>query len=161
MTLILIDGYNCRFFAKIGNTMNNSLPKGKIPTVFVSSTCYDLSQIRLDLKIFLEEQLGFEALLSEFNSFPLSPGLNSIENCLKNVKERADLFVLIIGGRYGHITDKGKSVTNLEYLQARAKKIPIYVFIDFKILTTLTLWKDNKAGDFSSITYGIFRTLQN
>lgn len=42
-----------------------------IPTVFVSSTCYDLSQVREDLKDFFEDNYGFNALLSEFDSFQL------------------------------------------------------------------------------------------
>lgn len=33
--------------------------KGKVPTAFLSSTCYDLRQIRTDLKDFFEKDLGF------------------------------------------------------------------------------------------------------
>lgn len=123
---------------------------GRIPTVFVSSTCYDLSQIRSDIKNFLEDQLGYEALLSEFESFPLNPNISKVENCLRVVRERADVFVLIVGARYGYVTDTGKSITNLEFLEAKTKGIPIYVFIDKKILYYLPIWKANPTGDFSS-----------
>ena len=37
-----------------------------IPVVFVSSTCYDLKQVREDLKDFFEINYGFQAMLSEF-----------------------------------------------------------------------------------------------
>lgn len=40
------------------------MPKGYSPAVFVSSTCYDLSQIRADLKIFIES-IGLDPALSE------------------------------------------------------------------------------------------------
>ena len=60
-------------------------------------------------------------------------------------------FVLVVGGRYGYVTDKGKSVTNLEYLTAREKHIPIYVFIDKKVLNIMEIWKSNPNADFSSV----------
>jgi hypothetical protein len=67
------------------------------------------------------------------------------------VRDRADLFVLIVGGRYGSAADGGRSVTNLEYLEARAKGIPIYVFVQEPILNTLRIWQGNAAADFSAI----------
>ena len=121
------------------------------PTVFVSSTCYDLKQIRNDLKHFVEDELGYAALLSESDSFPVDPTISIFENCVRNVDERADLFVLIIGGRYGFVTDSGQSVTNIEYLHARQKNIPIYVYIDKSILSNIPLWKENPNGSFKSI----------
>lgn len=123
---------------------------GRMPTIFVSSTCYDLGQIRSDIKDFVEKQLGYEALLSEFESFPLNPNISKVENCLRAVRERADIFVLIVGARYGHVTDTGKSITNLEFLEAKTKGIPIYVFVDKKISYYLPIWKTNPTGDYSS-----------
>ena len=43
------------------------------PTVFVSSTCLDLKQIREDIKEFLDSNYGFDTILSEFESFPIDP----------------------------------------------------------------------------------------
>ncbi|MDR1410293.1 MAG: DUF4062 domain-containing protein [Oscillospiraceae bacterium] len=103
---------------------------GRKPTVFISSTCYDLKQIRADIKIFFDEQLGYDVLLSEYDSFPLDPNAGTVDNCLRAVDERADIFVLIVGCRYGSVTETGRSVTNLEYLKAKAKGIPIYAFVD-------------------------------
>ena len=37
------------------------------PSIFVSSTCYDLKQIRQDIREFIEADLGYEAILSEGN----------------------------------------------------------------------------------------------
>lgn len=124
--------------------------KGKVPTVFLSSTCYDLRQIRADLKRFFEEALGFDILLSEFSSFPVNPDTNTIDNCTEAVKEYADILVLVVGGRYGCVTDSGKSITNLEYITAKEKGIPIYVFIDRNVMNMINLWKDNPTMDFSS-----------
>lgn len=125
--------------------------KGRKPTVFVSSTCYDLKQIRGDLKNVIEKDLGFEAMLSEYNSFPIDPSLSTVENCLRVVEERVDIFLLVIGGRYGSTLDNGKSVTNLEYLRAKAKGIPIYVFVDKRILSNISLWRDNPSMNFTAV----------
>jgi hypothetical protein len=122
---------------------------GYEPSVFVSSTCYDLSQIRRDLFEFIES-LGMNPVLSEFNSFPVDPNLDAVGNCLSRVNSNADIFVLIVGGRYGSQTESGKSVTNLEYLEAKATGIPCYIFIQKAILSTLPLWRNNPAADFSS-----------
>lgn len=123
---------------------------GHPPSVFVSSTCYDLAQIRRDLREFIVS-LGMNPVLSEFSSFPVDPNLNALGNCLAAVKNNADIFVLVVGGRYGSQTKTGKSVTNLEYLEARAKGIPRYVFVQKPILTALSIWKKNQSGDFSDV----------
>lgn len=130
--------------------MTVAMGMGRIPSVFLSSTCYDLNQVRADLKLFIE-QIGFEPILSEYNSFPIDPNLGTVNNCLRVVKERADILVLIVGGRYGSETDSGKSITNLEYIHARQKGIPVYVFVSKSILTMLQLWKDNPDANFNSV----------
>ena len=121
------------------------------PTVFISSTCYDLSQVRKDLRLFIEDGFNFSAALSEFDSFPISPDMDTVENCLHVARDYADIFVLIIGGKYGFQTDSGKSVTNLEYFEAVKKGIPIYVFVQGDVLSSLQLWKDNPEGNFGSV----------
>ncbi|WP_177221964.1 DUF4062 domain-containing protein [Staphylococcus equorum] len=127
----------------------------KKPTVFISSTCYDLSDIRSQIRDTLEEDIGLEVLLSEYSSFPINPSVGTVDNCLQNVKERADIFVLIIGKRYGNTTDKGRSITNLEYLSAKEINIPIYIFVDKDVIDNLYFWKKDKDEDFSSIVENV------
>lgn len=67
------------------------------------------------------------------------------------VEQNTDIFVLIIGSRYGYITDKGKSVTNLEYLRAKEMNVPIYVFIDSQTLKNYSEWKNNNDIVFPHI----------
>ena len=125
--------------------------QGRKPTVFISSTCYDLKHVRNDLKNVIEEDIGLETLLSEYYSFPIDPSIGTVENCLRIVEQRADIFILIIGSRYGSTLDNGKSITNLEYLRAKAKGIPIYAFVDKTIIRNIPLWKSNPTMDFSSV----------
>lgn len=118
--------------------------------VFVSSTCYDLSQIRMDLREYFEN-CGYIPILSEFRDFPINPTIGTVENCLSAVNDNADIFVLIVGTRYGSQIQSDLSITNLEFLAAKDKGIPIYIFIDRAMINYLPLWKNNKSMDFSSI----------
>src|ERR1051325_970096 len=123
---------------------------GNIPSVFVSSTCYDLLQVRADIRGFIES-LGFNPILSNYNSFPTDPDVNPVENCFKVVDESADIFVLIVGSRYGSTPGGAKAVTNLEYLRARAKGIPVYAFVQKSILNILPVWRANQQGNFQDV----------
>lgn len=125
------------------------MPKGSSTTLFVSSTCYDLAQLRADLRDFAES-VGFEPILSELDTFPVDPSRDTVENCINVVRTRADVFVLVVGGRYGSINEAGKSITNLEYLEAAARGIPKYVFVKSEILSLLPIWRANPDADFSS-----------
>lgn len=122
------------------------------PTVMVSSTFYDLRHVRADLRHFIGDELGLTPLLSELPSFPVDPDLNTIENCRARVEKDADIMVLVIGGRYGSVDlDSDRSVTNLEFLAAREKGIPIYVFVEKSILALLPVWRANPTADFAAV----------
>jgi hypothetical protein len=120
------------------------------PCVFVSSTCFDLEEVRDQLRQFIES-FGFDPMLSDFRSFPVSPLNGPVENCRRNVETHADIFVLVVGNRYGNTVDSGKSITNIEYLAARAKGIPIYVFVSRTILDLLPVWKKNPGATFPGV----------
>ena len=118
-------------------------------SLFVSSTCYDLKSLREHLRS--EVQLwGHDPVLSEYPSFPVSPELSTVENCKRVVRERADLFVLIIGGKRGSL-DPGtqKSVVNSEYQEARLTGLDCIVFVDKQVWDLLPIYRLNKGVDFS------------
>ena len=120
------------------------------PAIFVSSTYFDLKQVRSDIGRVVRD-LGYGDLRSELDTFPINPDLKTIDNCRGIVEREADIFVLIIGGRYGFVEeDAGKSVTNLEYLTARSKGIPVYVFVQKDVLALLPTYGANPSADFSA-----------
>jgi hypothetical protein len=99
---------------------------------------------------FIADDLGYIPLLSELPSFPVDPDLDTIENCRARVEKNADILILVIGGRYGSIDARTeKSITNLEFLTARRKGIPIYAFVEKSILAVMPVWKNNPSGNFS------------
>ncbi len=119
--------------------------------VLVSSTCYDLNQIRKDLEDFIES-MGYQPVLSDSPGVSIPPGLNNIEAC-KWLVRNSDIFVLIIGGRYGTTDEKtGKSITNIEYDTAFETKMPIYTFVDEEVWNKRDTYKKLmemvEVGDF-------------
>ena len=98
------------------------------PRVFVSSTYYDLKHIRASLDNFIES-LGFEPVLSEKGDIAYTSEVSIDESCYREAGS-ADIFVLIIGGRYGSeasdqekkkdedFYDRYESITKREYKNA-------------------------------------------
>ena len=73
----------------------------KQPIVFISSTCYDLIDVRVELRQYLEERGFIVKLSDDFDSdFRLNTQVNSIDSCLQNV-EQSDVVVCILDKRYG------------------------------------------------------------
>jgi Domain of unknown function (DUF4062) len=101
--------------------------------VFVSSTCYDLLDLRSEIRRFLEDN-GFSVALSEDPNSPfiVDPTDNSIATCLTNV-ESSDVVVCLLDRRYGGRLDvepyKGLSATHAEIRKARAIGKPVFFFI--------------------------------
>jgi uncharacterized membrane-anchored protein YhcB (DUF1043 family) len=118
--------------------------------IFISSTCYDLSQIRSDLELGISE-LGHTPILSESPDFAVNPLNSTIENCIENVNNSADILILLIGNRYGYQLESGKSITNIEFITAKNKGIPIYIFLNKQIINILPIYLKNRNGDYSDL----------
>lgn len=118
-------------------------------SIFISSTCYDLLSLREHLRTEISSW-GHDPILSEYPSFPVAPELSTVENCKKVVKDRADVFVLIIGGKRGSLDPlTNRSVVNSEYIQAKAKGIDCFVFVEKHVWDLRGLYKKNPSMDFS------------
>jgi hypothetical protein len=86
--------------------------------IFLSSTCYDLVDIRAELERFLKEK-GHELLLSDRATFPVEIGIHRHDVCINNV-QNSDLFILIVDGRFGapYYKDSSLSITWAEFNEA-------------------------------------------
>ncbi|WP_424688577.1 MAG: DUF4062 domain-containing protein [Halarcobacter ebronensis] len=126
-----------------------------IPRVFVSSTCYDLKHIRENLKFFIKS-IGYEPVLSDEGDVFYSPYNHTHESCLKEV-ESCQLFILVIGGRYGgKYKDSDKSITNSEYKEAVKQNIPIFTLVERGVYSDHHLYGKNKKDNpdiYKNITY--------
>jgi hypothetical protein len=114
------------------------------PRVFISSTCYDLGEVRDSLVDFLQG-LHFEPILSDKGDIFYHPDLHTHESCITEV-ENSQLFLLIIGGRFGgdYKIDATKSVTNAEYLAARNLNRPVFTFVKRDVYDDHRLYQRNK-----------------
>lgn len=118
-------------------------------SLFVSSTCYDLKSLREHLRSEIDSW-GHDPILSEYPSFPVSPELSTVDNCKRVVRERADMLVLIVGGKRGSLDPlTNQSVVNSEYQEARASGLDCIVFVDKQVWDLLPIYRKNKEIDFA------------
>lgn len=116
------------------------------PRVFISSTCYDLKHIRESLKYFISE-LGYEPVLSDDGDVFYNPTRHTHDSCLDEVST-CQLFVLIIGGRYGgKYTSSQESITNEEYRVAIDNNIPIFTLLDSAVSADHHLYQSNNKNE--------------
>lgn len=139
--------------------------------IFVSSTCYDLSIVRAQLRSFLIN-LGHEPIMSEYNDVLFDPRSHTHENCAQEIKN-ADAVILIIGSRFGGtaipkvisaldlenlrtqsrgtkiIENPDKmSITQIEILNAIESNVPIFTFIDSRVAYDHLFYEKNKNKGF-------------
>jgi hypothetical protein len=120
------------------------------PIVFISSTYYDLRHVREIIRDFIIS-LGYEPVLSEYSDVLYRPGDSVQNSCLEEIKH-CDMFVLIIGQRYGSLFPNDTlSITHREYIEASSNNIPIFAFVDRDVYTDFKIWQENQHID--SIKY--------
>lgn len=106
-----------------------------IPRIFVSSTCYDLQEIRFQLRNFISD-FGYDAVMSEFDDIFYGYDKHVQDSCLEEIS-KCQLFVLVIGNNYGSFYHQEKmeikipdSVTLREFRKSIETKIPKHIFIN-------------------------------
>ena len=126
------------------------------PRVFVSSTFYDLKYVRSSLEIFIRS-LGYDPILSEKGDIAYTPEVPLDESCYREA-QNSDIYVLIIGGRYGsevsedkapgkkEFFDRYQSITKQEYKSAADKNIPVYVLIEKNVYAEYGTFRKNRSN---------------
>jgi len=135
--------------------------------VFVSSTCYDLDIVRSELRPFIVN-CGYEPVMSDYSDVLFDPRLHTHDSCVKEVVG-CDVVVLIIGSRFGGtavpaalgsvdwdavagmstsptaVLSKDKlSITQLEVIKAVESSVPVYAFVDERVLHDHLVYEKNK-----------------
>lgn len=138
--------------------------------VFISSTCYDLSLLRAQLRSFIKS-IGYEPVMSDFEDILYDPRNHTHTSCIDEVSN-CDMLILIIGSRYGGKSkpealskvsfealksesanveslknEENLSVTQLEVLKAIESGMPIYTFIDKRVWHDHALYEKNKDSE--------------
>lgn len=120
------------------------------PRVFISSTFYDLRQIRVELDKFIEG-LGYEPVRNEEGDIPYGKDEALQAYCYKEIAN-IDVLVSIIGSRYGSagiIKEKEQeySVSQLELKTALKEDKQVFVFIDKIVFTEYETYILNKNNE--------------
>ncbi|MBI6115880.1 DUF4062 domain-containing protein [Salegentibacter maritimus] len=117
------------------------------PRVFISSTFYDLRQVRADLDFFIE-QMGYDPVRNEEGDIPYGKDEALEEYCYKEIKN-IDILVCIIGGRFGSESKSNNrsSITQMELKAALSEGKQVYTFIDANVLSEYETYLINKEGE--------------
>lgn len=118
-----------------------------VPRIFLSSTCYDLAEIRDSLGSFITS-CGFEPCLSDKGDIFYHPDLHSHDSCIHEISN-CHLFVLLVSGRFGgnYISDPEKSIVNAEYAAAKEINMPVFSFVKREVLDDHRFYQKNKNKD--------------
>lgn len=145
--------------------------------IFVSSTCYDLSMLRGELRNFMHS-FGYEPIMSDYADILYDPRFHTHTSCIDEVCS-CDMLVVIIGSRYGGkgVPEAIKridwknfenfdeeqmsncSITQLEILKALENEIPVYTFIERDVYHDHAVYEKNK--DSENIDSIIFPSIDN
>lgn len=100
------------------------------PKIFISSTMEELNRVYRDKIITGLINRGFDSIDFLDNDFPYTNKADAhiIQETIDAVKT-SDLYLLILGQRYGYIYHDNKSVVHYEYEEAINNNIPIIIFI--------------------------------
>lgn len=96
----------------------------KIFQVFVSSTFVDLQEERKEV---MQALLELDCMPAGMELFPASN--DDQWTLIKRVIDACDYYLLIIGGRYGSVSDQGISYTQMEFEYALSTGKPIISFL--------------------------------
>lgn len=119
------------------------------PRLFISSTFYDLRQIRVELDKFIVS-LGYEPVRNEEGNIPYDKE-EALENyCYKEISN-IDILISIIGSRYGSESSKDGerdySISQVELKTALKENKQVFVFIDKNVITEYETYLLNKERD--------------
>ncbi|MBR7715839.1 DUF4062 domain-containing protein [Acinetobacter nosocomialis] len=114
------------------------------PRIFISSTYFDLRNIRSDLERYIKER-NYEPILNEKGHIAYSNNKRLEEYCYKEI-ENCDIVISVIGGRFGstaHETE-GYSISQKELKTAFEKGKQVYIFIEKAVLHEYRTYEKNK-----------------
>lgn len=113
------------------------------PRVFISSTFYDLKQIRADLERFILE-VGYEPVQHERGQVPYGSQEKLESYCYKEINQ-VDIVVNIVGGRFGSVSfEEANSISQMELKTALKLNKQSYIFVDASVMAEYRMYLSNK-----------------
>lgn len=120
------------------------------PRVFISSTYFDLKNVRADLERFVKSQ-GYDPILNERGQIAYGNKEKLEEYCYKEI-QISDILISIVGGRYGSQSKiENHSISNAELKIALEHGKQVYIFIDHAVHNEYRTYERNK--EIEGISY--------
>lgn len=120
------------------------------PRIFISSTFYDLRQVRADLDRFVRS-LGYESVLNEKGQIPYGKN-DALEGYCYREIITVDILIAIVGGRFGANSQHSDySITQQEIKTALDNDKPVFIFVQRDVHAEYDTYKRNKEN--ASIVY--------
>jgi hypothetical protein len=120
------------------------------PRIFISSTFYDLRQVRTDLERFIRE-IGYEPIQHERGQIPYGSQEKLESYCYKEISQ-VDIVVNIVGGRFGSGSfEEAYSISQMELKTALKLNKQSYTFVDSAVMAEYRMYLKNK--DVPGIRY--------
>lgn len=116
------------------------------PRVFISSTFYDLRQIRSDIERFIRE-LGYEPVRYETGAVPYSKDERLESGAYREI-ELSDVIVFVTGGKIGTESkeEPGYSISQAELKRALDGGIQVFIFVEAGVHSEFNTYKLNKKS---------------
>lgn len=113
------------------------------PRVFISSTFYDLRQIRADLDSFIQ-RMGYDPVRNESGKITYGKEQKLEEYCYREIAS-CDIVVAVIGGRFGSQSQQSAySVSQSEIRTAVKQEKTLFIFIEKGVHTEYQTYLKNK-----------------
>ncbi len=121
-----------------------------VPRVFISSTYYDLKQVRFNIGDFIKS-LGYEPVMHERSGVAYTQNEPLEYDCYHELAS-CDIVVCIIGNRFGSKSDANDlSITMNEIQTAIKNKKKVYIFVAKDMYIENRTYEQNKGnGNFKS-----------
>lgn len=113
--------------------------------MFVSSTIEDLHDLRDGIRETLDD-LGYVPIMSEYGGIGYIPTTTAERSCYYSLVD-CQLAVIIVGKRYGSLSENGKSVTQNEFETALERGIPVISLIDQEVLSFKKVYDTSPADN--------------
>ena len=117
------------------------------PRIFISSTYYDLRQVRSDIERSIQE-LGYEPVLHEAGAVPYGKDESPESSAYREV-ERSDVIVFITGGSFGSESTEtpGYSISQVELKKALENGIQVFIFVEKAVFHEYQTYKLNRQSE--------------
>lgn len=118
------------------------------PRIFISSTFYDLRQVRDDLSRFVRE-FGYEPVMHEQGAVPYASDRLLEDSCYREI-EQCQMVIALVGGRFGteskHVP---YSISQRELKKALDCSKQVFIFVEKSVHAEFTFYKTNKGAPFA------------